>query len=166
MFGVYAVHIGERQNNDYCQRSQQDEEQRRRRNILLRAGRKRPMKKSKLAAPGPSIYQAWPAFRPFDLFRGIVQAGLRVSCRLAWLYPYIELSVLNSKYNLNLRLQNQKNSFSMLRNDDSIDLVEFWNEARSEDWGARLGCTFDICLCLCYFELVLLPVNGFLIVSV
>ena len=27
MFGVYAVHIGERQNNDYCQRSQQDEEQ-------------------------------------------------------------------------------------------------------------------------------------------
>ena len=27
MLGVYAVHIGERQINDHCQRSQQDEEQ-------------------------------------------------------------------------------------------------------------------------------------------
>ena len=62
-------------------------------------------------------------------------------------------------------MQNQKNSFSMLRNDDSIDLVEFWNEARSEDWGARLGCTFDMSMPV-LFELVLLPVNGFLIVSV
>lgn len=53
----------------------------------------------------------------------------------------------------------------MLRNDDSIDLVEFWNEARSEDWGARLGCTFDMSMPV-LFELVLLPVNGFLIVSV
>ena len=60
---------------------------RRRRNILLKAGRKRPLKKSKLAAPGPSIYKAWPVFRPFDLFRGIVQAGLLSELQLSLALP-------------------------------------------------------------------------------
>ncbi|CAE7021764.1 Cpr, partial [Symbiodinium sp. KB8] len=59
-----------------------------------------------------------------------------------WAAPYVEAFKKHSKVAANLSLGNimgiVKAGLLSELNEDSIDLVEFWNQARSEDWGANM----------------------------
>ena len=86
MFGVYAVHIGERQNNDYCQRSQQDEEQEETKHPA-KSRKKTTLEEKQTRGAGAQHLPSLACFSPFDLFRGIVQAGLLSELQLSLALP-------------------------------------------------------------------------------
>ena len=64
------------------------------RRVLLAVGRPRPKKKTKNPVPAPTCYQSWPVIRPFDLFQGIVKAGLLSELNLSLVLPIYKLFVL------------------------------------------------------------------------